>query len=388
MLLDLAVARSADWAIEQDAFRTILSIEPEALAAYAGRPLQGASKATARGSVAVIPVEGPLFRQPSFLTSFLGASDYTTIRQDLQAAIDNPAVKGIALNIHSPGGQLAGVAELAQAIRAARDVKPIVAYAGDLAASAAYWIASAASKIVIGSSAGLGSIGVIAGYTDTSARDARTGVQSVKIISSQSPYKAADPSTDDGRTRIQARVDALADVFIDAVASNRGVPRDTVLSDFGKGDVFIGKAAITAGLADEMGSFESVLAALAGGGPVSRRPIVSATRIISPVTATAPVVVSAPKPTPVPQLVTAEQANAMALLEAGKGHHALTKEAIAEGWSVEKLRDRAEAEDAAQAVLAQFPRAQGQEATGRSRGTSDDEVAARFILDSAALARR
>ena len=81
-------------------------------------------------------------------------------------------------------------------------------------------------------------------------------------MSSQSPYKASDPKTEDGASRLQARVDALAGVFVQAVAANRDVPAATVLADFGQGDVLIGQAAIDAGMADGLGSFEGTLGRL------------------------------------------------------------------------------------------------------------------------------
>lgn len=80
-------------------------------------------------------------------------------------------------------------------MRAARGTKPIVAYAGDLAASAAYWLASEADRIVIGTGAALGSIGVRASIPDTSERDAKTGVRRHEFVSSQSPYKISEPKT-------------------------------------------------------------------------------------------------------------------------------------------------------------------------------------------------
>ncbi|QFU18095.1 S49 family peptidase [Microvirga thermotolerans] len=237
----------------------------EALEAYRAKALEKADRATTRDGVAILNVEGPLFKKANLMTELCGATSYETLRRDLQASLDDSRVRAILLNIDSPGGEARGVGELATAVRAARGVKPIVAYAGDLAASAAYWIASAADRIVIGEGAALGSIGVRAAFSDTSERDAARGVKTIEFVSSQSPYKSADLNSKDGRARIQARVDALADVFVNAVAENRDASRAYVLERFGKGDVLIGKAAIDAGMADEFGTFEKVLSELAGG---------------------------------------------------------------------------------------------------------------------------
>jgi ClpP class serine protease len=148
-------------------------------------------------------------------------------------------------------------------VRSVRGKKPIVAYVGGMGASAAYWIASAADKIVAAPTAQLGSIGVIATYTDDRKAQEASGKTAISIVSSQSPKKNPDPSTDDGRAQIQQRIDAMARVFIGSVAENRGVSAAKVIADFGKGDVFVGADAVAAGLADEIGNFEAVVAELA-----------------------------------------------------------------------------------------------------------------------------
>lgn len=189
------------------------------------------------------------------------------------ARLYNPGVRAILLAIDSPGGEAAGCAEFAAAVADARGRKPIVAYVADVGASAAYWIASACDRIICGPSAALGSIGVRMSMADTRDRDARSGVRRFDFVSSQSPFKVNDPATEDGNARIKARVDALAQVFVEAVADNRGVSAAQVLDGFGRGDVLIGAAAVAAGMADGLGTFESVLADLASSKPpVPRSP--------------------------------------------------------------------------------------------------------------------
>lgn len=271
MLFDAAL--TANWAIDEAGLQTILEIasrekqiEPSMLEAYRSQELDRAERATMRDGVAILNVEGPLFKRANLMTMFCGATSYDVLRRDLQAAMDNGSARAILLNIHSPGGEAAGTSELAQAIFEFRGHgKPIHAYAGDLAASAAYWIASAADKIWVGPAAALGSIGVRAAITDTSKRDEARGVKSYEFVSSQSPYKKVDLDTKQGRDRVQARVDAMAAVFVETVARNRNVSVAHVLEAFGKGDVLVGRAAVDAGMADGFGTFESVLASLARG---------------------------------------------------------------------------------------------------------------------------
>jgi ClpP class serine protease len=257
----LAAICGAEWAISPDALRGILAIakreneEPEAVEARLGRPLDNTHRAETRGTVAVIPVTGPLFRRANVFTRVSGATSYDMISQDLRAALDNPAIKSIVLNIDSPGGMVNGAAELAAHVFEARQEKPVIAYVGGTGASAAYWLASAATSIVASKTANLGSVGVVVGVGK-----GKGDVE--EIVSSQSPYKRTDPSTEEGRARIQAHVDNIAAVFIGDVAAYRGVSVEHVSANFGQGDVLLGASAVDAGMADSLGTFEGLIAEL------------------------------------------------------------------------------------------------------------------------------
>ena len=261
-------AADEPWAITSSALTTILDIAarqnapPEAVAAKLGRELQNSYRLEMRDGIAVLPVVGPLFRYANLFTQVSGASSYELLAKDFTQAVENPDVKAIILNIDSPGGEVNGCAEFADMIYEARGVKPIIAYASGDAASGAYWIAAAADEIVVSKTSALGSIGVVGVYRGNKGEDA------VEVVSSQSPYKRIDPDTDDGRARLQKRIDAMADVFVDAVAKYRGVASSHVQNHYGSGDVFIGDAAVKQGLADRIGSFEKLLSELSGN-PVS-----------------------------------------------------------------------------------------------------------------------
>jgi len=246
----------------------------EAIAAKIGRPLDNSRTVSVRDGVAIIPIEGAIFPRASLFTAISGGVSVDTIAADFATALADPAITGIVLLIDSPGGDKNGVAETADMVYAARGRKPIVAYGRELVASAAYWIAAAADEVVIASDALVGSIGVVAGVADPSQR----GGRSIQFVSSQSPHKRIDPTTETGRARIQARVDTVADLFIATVARYRGVTTAKVIADFGQGDVLIGQRAVDAGLADRLGSFEGVVAELQQRAREPRR-MVSAGRI-------------------------------------------------------------------------------------------------------------
>jgi signal peptide peptidase SppA len=252
-------AAGEPWAITETALNNILTIASrqnesiEAVSAKLGRDLDNTYVTEIRDGVAVIPVVGPLFRYANLFTAISGASSYEVLAKDFNSALENSDVHSIVLDIDSPGGEVNGCAEFANMIYESRGTKPIIAYASGDAASGAYWIASACDQIIASETSLLGSIGVVAVYRDSNDQSV------LEIVSSQSPFKRLDPNSDDGKSRLQSRIDDLASVFIDSIAKHRGVDPPTVLKEFGGGDVFVGKNAIRSGLADDVGSLENII---------------------------------------------------------------------------------------------------------------------------------
>jgi ClpP class serine protease len=250
------------WAIQPDMLATISAIARregegvEAVEARTGRPLQNARKVSLRGNVAVVPVTGPIFRYANLMTEISGATSLDVLAKDFTAALDDPNVGAIVLDINSPGGQAAGIADFAAMVRAAG--KPVAAFVDGMAASAAYWIAAAASQVVISKNGIAGNVGAVLGY------DLRKDPQRGEIVSSQSPNKRPDLSTDQGKAQMQVLVDAQAQVFIDDVAAYRGMTAEAVIADFGGGDMFTGAKAVAIGMADRIGTLEETIAGLAG----------------------------------------------------------------------------------------------------------------------------
>jgi ClpP class serine protease len=254
---------SHDWAIRPEMLETIISIATrqasvedfKALQTRDSDPLEGTRKAEVRDNIAIIPVIGPIFPRANIFTSISGATSIQTLAKDFTAAVENADVNGILLFIDSPGGEVAGVNEFQKVIKAARGVKPITAYIFGTGASAAYWIASAADKIIIDETSVVGSIGVVAGVQQSSSK-------TIEIVSSRAPKKRVDIETDDGKAEILKRINALEEVFVNAVAENRSVSVESVVNDFGQGGVLVGKYALEAGMVDGINTFENVLTAM------------------------------------------------------------------------------------------------------------------------------
>ena len=236
--------------IAEGDFNDLASLSPEAVDAKRGQRLERTWTVRKRGNVAIMAVHGAISRYDSFLNWLRGGTALEDLALDLKTAIDNPNIKGIVLDIDSPGGEAAGINEFAEMVRASS--KPIVAYVGNQAASAALWIASAAPQIVVNQTAELGSLGVVFGYRPTESKI-------VEIVSTTSPKKRLDPGTEEGRAEIQQRADDLAGVFIAKVAKYRGTTEEKVKSDFGQGGMMIAEKAIKVGMADNFGSLEGVI---------------------------------------------------------------------------------------------------------------------------------
>ena len=246
-------------------------LDVEAVERATGRRLENTGTVTERDGVARISVEGPIFRRANLFTQVSGGASTGALMRDLSEAFANPNVRSVLMVFDTPGGEVTGIHELAARIRSYREEgsKPIEAYVDGTCASAGYWLASATSRITTDATARLGSIGVVSTVRNPQA--AGKG-QDIDIVSSRSPKKRLDPTTESGRSTLQRHVDDLADVFISAVADNRGVSAETVENDFGEGFVLVGQKAVDAGLADALGSEEEVMERLARGeAPAIRR---------------------------------------------------------------------------------------------------------------------
>jgi capsid assembly protease len=262
--LDAVLA--AHWAITPEYLDLIASIAErehefagnlEALESKLGRPLGNTMTASIRDGIATIPVEGAMFKRASWFQAVSGATDYTTIAKDLTAALEDPNVRGIMLQIDSPGGEVAGITDLVSMITGAS--KPVWAHIDGTGASAAYWIASAADKVIASPSAVIGSVGVQIGMK---LAEPRAGEKTYRFVSSQSPLKNASPDTEAGAQQIQTLVDDLAAVFIESAASNMGVTVEHALANFGQGGVMVASKALDAGMISSISTFESAFAAL------------------------------------------------------------------------------------------------------------------------------
>jgi signal peptide peptidase SppA len=235
---------------------------------------RGGPSTPAPAGVAVIPVWGVIGHRANELRDISSRVGTSTemLADQVAAAVADPNAKAIVLDINSPGGGVYGVPEVADFIRSQRGKKPIVAVSNALAASAAYWIASAASELVVIPSGQVGAIGVFSIHEDHSKELADAGV-SVSLIRA-GKFKAEDnpfgPLTEEARAAIQERVDGYFSMFTRDVARGRGVAIDAVRNGFGEGRVMNAKEAVALKMADRVATMEDVIAGLLSDQPSAR----------------------------------------------------------------------------------------------------------------------
>lgn len=213
-----------------------------------------------REGVAVIQLSGSLTKQAS---SFASSRSTVAARRQVRAAAADESVTGILLYIDSPGGMVAGTADLADEITTAKKKKPVYAYIEDLGASAAYWIASQADKVFANSSAEVGSIGVFMVVTDWKAFAEKEGakVHVVRFGDYKGAGVAGTEITDAQLAEWQRSVDNYGAMFVDAIAAGRGLTK-TQAQQLADGRIHPAAAAADLKLIDGVQSLDATMAAL------------------------------------------------------------------------------------------------------------------------------
>jgi len=211
--------------------------------------------------VALVKATGKLMKPQSSM----GGTSTIQLRRDIRQAANDPSVSGILLAIESPGGAIAGTAELANDVKAARRKKPVWAHVDDMAASAAYWVASQAGAIYANHATALvGNVGTVYTVMDTSKAAEKEGVQ-VRVFST-GPLKAAGYAgttlTDDQARMFQALADENQTHFDAAVRAGRSLTAKE-MEAVRTGEIFSATRAKELRLIDGIRPLEATLSALA-----------------------------------------------------------------------------------------------------------------------------
>lgn len=251
------------WAVESKRAADIWA----SLQAYEFNGTQAASREfdverTKSGArVAHVDIRGVMTKRGSSLSD---AGSTVATRRAISQAADDPKVDGIFLRIESPGGSAAGTAELGDAIHAASQQKPVVAYIEDIGASAAYWAASQAGHVFANRSAEVGSIGVFTVVADQSEQAADMGIK-VHVIRAGEFKGAGTPGTEITEAQLaelQQRIDTTFDQFVEAVDRGRASLTQEQVRELADGRVHSAPVAVNRGLIDGVKSESQSLAFL------------------------------------------------------------------------------------------------------------------------------
>jgi signal peptide peptidase SppA len=212
------------------------------------------------GKVAVIPLVGVLTKAPTWYDDIIGLCPTAAKMDDQAAAVADPEVAAIVFDIDSPGGFVNGTVELADAVAAANDVKPVVAVVRGMCCSGAYWIASQCGSIVARRESEVGNIGVYSVLADVSQFYASMGVVLETITSGQFKGLGADGRiTDDLRAETTRIVNGLCGQFVAAVAVGRGMTLSAAAT-IADGRAYLGADAKQRGLVDSLAtSFDAAV---------------------------------------------------------------------------------------------------------------------------------
>jgi signal peptide peptidase SppA len=225
----------------------------------ANDPYYGFYAETVNG-IAHISLSGPLMKHAS---SFSSSTSTVMARRDLRKAMNDPAVRGIMVAFDSPGGTVAGTRELANDIAMAGAKKPTHGYAEDMAASAAYWGISQASRITANATALVGSIGTFSVIQDVSQWAASNGIK-VHVVKAGEFKGTGTPGTEVTQAQLaemQRVVDQLNAQFLEGIASGRKMSAEQVKS-LNDGRVHVGAEALAMKLVDAIGTYEEAVAEL------------------------------------------------------------------------------------------------------------------------------
>ena len=206
--------------------------------------------------IAIVSISGTLVRRTRGLQAESGLTSYEAIEEEVLDAATDPGVRGILLDIDSPGGEAGGLPDLMDSLRQAGELKPMWAVANDEAFSAAYGIATTAERIYATRTGGVGSVGVIAVHLDHSQADAAAGMSYTIFRGGQykAEHNSLEPLTDHARQTLQAEVDRLHGMFTQMVAGNRGLSADAVIAT--EAGLSFGPDAVAVGFADAIGTLQ------------------------------------------------------------------------------------------------------------------------------------
>ena len=234
-----------------------------------GRPVPARS---AQGSIAVIPLHGAIMQRAGMMELCGGGTSTDTFGAAFREALADDSISQILIDIDSPGGSVHGIGELADEIYQARQQKPVVAFANSTAASAAYWVGSAASEFYMTPGGEVGSIGIVMAHRDLSEAMAKAGVKTTFISAGRFKTEGnpTEPLSKDALDYLKSRTADYYNTFTENVARGRGVSTSAVRNGMGQARMLGAKAAKAENMADGVMTFGDVIKKMQRGAGTTR----------------------------------------------------------------------------------------------------------------------
>lgn len=247
------------WLITQEGFLTLQSY----VESYVAEDVDIVSEDSARvydNDIAIVSVQGTLMRGvPPLIAKLFGMTDTSTFRDKMNMLAENDDIKGVLLDVDSPGGSASGIEEASEAVKALDGRKPVYSYVEGMMASASYWIGSQARMIVASNSSKVGSIGVYLPVIDSSESYKAQGVKVELIKNDEATFKGAGfdgtSLSDEQKENMQEMVQDIFNDFKSGVLGSR----PQISDDSMRGQVFLGRKAKQKGLVDMNGSYSDAL---------------------------------------------------------------------------------------------------------------------------------
>ena len=216
------------------------------------------------GGIAVIPVLGTLVHRGGFLDALSGITSYSRLARRVREAAADAEVKGILLDVDSPGGSVPGLFDLGAELRQVAQHKPIWSISNESMFSAAYAIGAATQRIAAPTTGMAGSIGVILMHMDQSEKDRKAGLSYTAIYAGdrKNDGSSHEPLSDPALQTYQHMVDHIYGVFVEHVATGRGLDAEAVRNT--EAQIYTADQAQDVGLIDTIASFDDFVAEFEG----------------------------------------------------------------------------------------------------------------------------
>lgn len=216
---------------------------------------------TIEDGVGFIQIAGSLVNSDSWWNKYAGLISYNEVMAAFAEAEASSAVQEIFPIFDTPGGMVAGAIDAVEFVAAVTKRKRVTGYSNGMVMSAGYWLASPIDNLYLAPTADAGSIGVVMRHVEYSKMNEADGI-TVTVLRA-GDYKqlmnSVEPLTAEARAEAQKSLDETYKVFMSSVAGFKGLSYAAADRKMGQGREFTGQAAVDAGLARAVATYDEVI---------------------------------------------------------------------------------------------------------------------------------